>query len=720
MGGREGIQKKLRIKKAKTESMAFEDQVWVTFASLGFDYMNLDQTLKIPYDDKTGSEKQIDVLAADEEVILIIECKATQDGKPRHGKFKDTIEAIEGRKEGILKSLKKFFPDKKHKVRFILATNNYIISKNDTERMETFGILHFDEETIRYYQELVSHLGSAARYQLLGALFEGHDIPELKNKIPAIQGKMGGHTYYSFSIEPEKLLKIGYVLHRNKANKRFMPTYQRLIKKSRLKSINEFLNDDGFFPNSIIISINSLNQRNLRFDKASGDYDESVSKIGTLYLPKKYRSAFIIDGQHRLYGYANSEYRETNSIPVVAFLGLDRSEQVKLFMQINENQKQIPKNLRNTLNADILWDSKIKSDQALALKLQLAQDLGEEKISPLYERIQVGENPKTKFRCLTIDTIKIGLDRGSLLSSYTGNKLTRDGLMDMGNIDETFDRVFNFLTLNFNYVRKGASDQWETGEETPDGFLTINAGIESLIRLFSDILNHLAKDEVINPKLDKVNNISAEMQYYLDPLIEHFDGLGFAERILFRKSHGTAGRTKYWRTLQKIINEARPEFCPVGLDTYWKDEDKRYNEESFKIIRDLETHFKSLFREILEEKHGSSWFKSGTPKSVWDDATKLASDKNYEVEDVLDEVQPWDCLNIISYKKIAIYGRNWTESFEHLLTKPDEDKISGGKEAKTKWMVQLNRIRNENFHSYSVKEEEYNFLLELQDWLTPN
>ena len=32
---------------------------------------------------------------------------------------------------------------------------------------------------------------------------------------------MGGHTYYSFSIEPEKLLKIGYVLHKlqNKAAK---------------------------------------------------------------------------------------------------------------------------------------------------------------------------------------------------------------------------------------------------------------------------------------------------------------------------------------------------------------------------------------------------------------------------------------------------------------------------------------------------------------------
>ena len=53
----------------------------------------------------------------------------------------------------------------------------------------------------------------------------------MEDKVPAIQGEMGGHKYYSFSIEPERLLKIGYVLHRNEANKNMMPTYQRLIKK---------------------------------------------------------------------------------------------------------------------------------------------------------------------------------------------------------------------------------------------------------------------------------------------------------------------------------------------------------------------------------------------------------------------------------------------------------------------------------------------------------
>jgi len=132
---------------------------------------------------------------------------------------------------------------------------------------------------------------------------------------------MGENTYYLFSIEHEKLLKVGYVLHRNKANINMNPTYQRIIKRSRIKSVHEFIdNKKGYFPNSIIIIIIIISvdsDKDLVFDRANTQVKSSISNIGILHLPKKYRSAYIIDGQHRLYGYANSEYKSKNSIPVV-------------------------------------------------------------------------------------------------------------------------------------------------------------------------------------------------------------------------------------------------------------------------------------------------------------------------------------------------------------------------------------------------------------------
>lgn len=45
----------------------------------------------------------------------------------------------------------------------------------------------------------------------------------------------------------------------NEANKNMMPTYQRLIKKKRLLDVQRFINDGGYFPNSLIISIFPFN-----------------------------------------------------------------------------------------------------------------------------------------------------------------------------------------------------------------------------------------------------------------------------------------------------------------------------------------------------------------------------------------------------------------------------------------------------------------------------
>lgn len=93
----------------------------------------------------------------------------------------------------------------------------------------------------------------------------------------------------------------------------------------------------------------------------------------------------------------------------------------------------------------------------------------------------------------------------------------------------------------------------------------------------------------------------------------------------------------------------------------------------------------------------------------------IAFEKNLKIEDDEDEVSEWDCLTIISYRTIAL--KNWRDLFESDYTRPTELKISGGKDAKTEWMVKLEKLRNENFHQYSVTEDEFYFLEELHDWL---
>jgi DNA sulfur modification protein DndB len=432
----------IRIKKLKPFDEIFEDSIWCMFQKMGFTEMNKDRNFKLSYSDENTLMQQIDIFAADSETILIVKCKAS-DEQLKKASFKETIEAIGGKKEGLLRTIRASFPEAKHKIKFIFATNNYIINENDQERLRNYDIIHFDDEVISYYIELTKHLGTSARFQLQGFLFSGQNVPELDTRVPAIQGKIGGHTFYSFSIEPEKLLKISYVLHRNNANKKMMPTYQRIIKKSRLIIIKQFLDNGGFFPNSIVINIVS-NCKKIRFDIASPQIESALSKIGILYLPQTYRSAYIIDGQHRLYAYGESEYKSKHTIPVVAFVDLEREEQIRLFMQINENQKAVSKNLQNTLNSDLLWDSPNLLEQIKALKLQIEQSLGEDFDSPLHNRVIIGEAEKNRVRCISIETIKTGLDRSNFFGEFTRNSIKVDGTFYKGNNDSTLEYILPF------------------------------------------------------------------------------------------------------------------------------------------------------------------------------------------------------------------------------------------------------------------------------------
>jgi DNA sulfur modification protein DndB len=694
----------IRMSKPKNSDLALEDEVWSLFALMGYKFLNRDRNFNLPYDKNNPTQtKQIDVFAKDDETILIVECKSSETNK--RGDFKKELESYIGIIEGLRKSIQALFPKTKYKFKFILATKNLSISEDDSKRLEKLKGVHLNEENIDYFFQLYSQLGAASRYQFLGNIFEGQEIPEMENKIPAVRGKMGGHTYYSFATEPENLLKIGYVLHRNKANVNMMPTYQRLIKKSRLKSVNEFIENGGYFPNSIVISIDA---KNCHFDPANTQVSSTISDVGILHLPKKYKSAYIIDGQHRLYGYSNSEYKNKNTIPVVAFINLSRDEQVQLFMQINENQKAVSKDLRNTLNADLLWTSDNYLEQIKALCSRISIYLGEDRNSPLFNKISIGEDKKT----ITTQAIENALRKSKFLGKVSKNKIEEIGLIYNGDLDFAYDKLKDYLTKGFDYLSTNIKDEWE---KESDGVILINRGIYGFILLLSDILYYLNETKTIDSQKTTVNKILLEANTYIDPIINFIKDLNVEEREELKKAYGAGGENKYWRTFQKVVRETHKNFNPEGLDEFIAKQEKQNNDRAFAIIRDIETFFNQDFKSKLEEKFGKMWFKKGVPPQIGDDAVALATKKNREIENEEDEVEPWDCINIIAYRSIAV--KNWQDIFEKDYTKPKEEKISGGKEEKTKWMVKLEFLRNQNVHSYFVTEDELKFLEELNDWL---
>lgn len=690
------------VRKNKKFDEVFEDRVWCLFARLGFTYMNKDRYFEMSYDYQNPNiTQQIDVFAADDETVIIVECKASETIKD--GVFKKPLEAFHGQMDGLRREAQQRFP--KAKVKFIWATQNFIVSPADQAKMKEWDIIHFSDSVINYYYELVKHLGSCARYQLLGNLFANQEIRNMDDKIPAIQGEMGGHKYYSFSIEPERLLKIGYVLHRNEANKNMMPTYQRLIKKKRLSEVRKFINEGGYFPNSLIISIDS-GGRGLQFDFSGTKVEGSHSRIGVLHLPKRYRSAYIIDGQHRLYGYSDSEYALTNSIPVVAFVDLDRQEQIKLFMDINENQKAVPKSLRVTLNADMLWDSANYEEQRQALRSKIAQMFGEEETSPLLGRVVIGEDETSPIKCITVTAIQAALKKCNFITQFgKKNTIVKDGTFDIGTNQGTCDLLYPFLEGCLRYVKDGAIDEWERGENN-DGILTMNRGIQGVIRVVNDIVNHLVEKKEIAPKQQKVDDLVKQVSFYLDPLIDYFNHLTPQERKELRTFFGGGADVRFWRAFQRQISSVRSDFNPEGLKEYWENEAKTYNADSMVYLREIKVWVKHIVQESLSQKYGDNWEIKGLPKQIYKRAKGLADEKNYDNVTSGNGAEPvsvWDCVTMKECKEIVTVGGHWTELFESRLTRPGDEKMPGGKAAKTKWIEQVEVLQNKlNNPSYSI------------------
>jgi DNA sulfur modification protein DndB len=98
-------------------------------------------------------------------------------------------------------------------------------------------------------------------------------------------------------------------------------------------------------------------------------------------------------------------------------------------------------------------------------------------------------------------------------------------------------------------------------------------------------------------------------------------------------------------------------------------------------------------------------------------ASMLAVEKNL-TRDEDNEVEPWDCLHLIEYYEIVTKDHaQWQEIFAASYTRPEDLGGQGAWKSKASWMVEVNRIRNENDHTYSVKESEFQFLTSIREWL---
>ena len=249
----------------------------------------------------------------------------------------------------------------------------------------------------------------------------------------------------------------------------------------------------------------------------------------------------------------------------------------------------------------------------------------------------------------------------------------------------------------------------------------MNRGIQGVIRVVNDIVNHLVEKKEIAPKQQKVDDLVKQVSFYLDPLIDYFNHLTPQERKELRTFFGGGADVRFWRAFQRQISSVRSDFNPEGLKEYWENEAKTYNADSMVYLREIKVWVKHIVQESLSQKYGDNWEIKGLPKQIYKRAKGLADEKNYDNVTSGNGAEPvsvWDCVTMKECKEIVTVGGHWTELFESRLTRPGDEKMPGGKAAKTKWIEQVEVLQNKlNNPSYSISTAEFEFIKEVYSWI---
>lgn len=677
----------IRLKKNKVGQELLRDRVWSLLYRLGALSLSNDS---IAADDQ---EPSCDVIAVDTELTLAVSCVV--NGKFGHSPLvKEKIDLLVEMRESLAKSILKAFPsDFKRNSVLCIFVENVDISSEDRLLAEQRGVSIFDESDLDYYEKLADHLGSASKYQLYADLLPGKTIPGLAIRVPAVRTRMGPQTCLTFPISPEYLLKIAYVSHRSKGKASDVHTYQRMLKKGRLKKIREYISDRGVFPTNIVLNID---KKYLKFEKVHQDTTrestDASGVLGWLTIRPAYKSAWVIDGQHRLFAYSGHEYARTGHLSVLAFEGISPSAQAKLFVDINAKQKSVKPSLLQELFAELHWDAEAPSVRVQAIISKAVQSLDVERDSPFLGRIQTADAAKDAIRCISLASMFRALERHSFfIEREDQNEVVEPGPFWAGISEKTLARTIFFIKKWFGTISKSASDWWMLGS-APGGGLAMNDSIVACINVLWSVFEHLRQKEA--QPLSRIDQarLWLLLQPYAEALANHFGRMSIDDRQRYRDLRGSQGQTVRTRRAQQAIRMEIGDFSPVGLEDFLNREKAQTNLKGKEIIDRLEVLIQRIVIDELKQEYGadeSGWWTQGIPKQIRTDVvSRVERDDNKRQSKEA-------YFELIEYRNI-IQG-HWN-IFQGLM---GIGRKSESKDRQTKWLADLNEMRRIVSHSSS-------------------
>lgn len=625
---------------------------------------------------------QIDACGGLEGVFLVVDAKYTED--PTRGGTRAYVDDLARKTVAIRRDVSTQFPGIYEGVCFAVFTNAEADAKEIQYALD-HGVFLVDG---RYYPEICkglhSAIGPVSRYQILRDFLSSMDAETIPTKwkagtadrvrVPALRVSAPRQVaLYSCFMRASDLLRLGYVA---RLESRRPGAYQRLLKKDKLAGVAEFIDDDNVFKNNIVVGLHSRP----RFVRATGDAKHRPSKlapdVGHLYIEDVPASVWVIDGQHRLYGYARLQTSEQNQLlPVMAMFDgkRDQSDQALTFVEINKYQTPI--------TPDVLWAlySDVQPATTEGLISAAVRDLAAGGV--FKDRIyvpDVSRRSRSGYNLYMNNVCKGIVDR-HLLDCQSPNSLvearSHDGPTDPEKLGTALVSVLNDY---FGVVYKAAdsSTAWR------DGFIFTNNGFNVLLRVLSELLFMLGGKYAKT----KANGI------LIVPLRDFFAENAELVADFRLGANGEAGRADVASRFIARINQHDPVFGHAYLRRRHGEVLKSPESE---LLRQFERLLRELIGELLSQKAGSEW-RASLPRDVLTaaEAKKKANQ----------ELWPWaskpgadlvDYFDFTDYARIIRAKWNW---FREVF---GEQEIVLGK------LRELEPMRNDVAHSRNLDSREY-------------
>ena len=308
---------------------------------------------------------------------------------------------------------------------------------------------------------------------------------------------------------------------------------QREQREKRLQEIGDYIDrDDSAFPNSIILAANSRASDGLTEDEPDDQADEDIEEGVTpppsgvdrrwrievaedgcheLVIPTGDKLAAVVDGQHRLFGFAKATVTKRLAMDLICaiYIDLPKPYQAQVFATINSNQKRVDKSLTYEMfgyNIDD-EDSSFWSPDKLAVFL--TRRLGSDADSPLRGKIIIAPKKDSELAALTagegwkVSTAVVVEGITRLISSnpksdsndlQTPSKVQRaalaSGRKDRSPLRQAYldNQDVVIFTMVLNYLKACQDLFWK--DPAQNSFIFKTVGVQALF----DILRKLSRD----------------------------------------------------------------------------------------------------------------------------------------------------------------------------------------------------------------------------------